>query len=473
MNWEMVIGLEIHVQLKTKSKLFSNSPTTYGAMPNTQASFIDIALPGVLPVLNKKVIDLAVRFGLAVDATISKNSFFARKNYFYPDLPKGYQISQSDNPIIQNGHIDIKTSKGLKTIRIERAHLEEDAGKSVHDFIDDRTGIDFNRVGTPLLEIVTKPDFRSSEEVITFLKYLHQLVRYLDISDGNMQEGSFRCDVNLSMKPKDSNVLGRRAELKNINSFRFIENAIDYEKKRQLKVLESGAKVLQETRLYDSLQNKTRSMRSKEEAYDYRYFPDPDLLPILLADEQIAEIAADMPVDLKDKKEVYLADLDEQEVEFLCTDIQVMTYFDRLSGIVGRRIAFNWISGELMALLNRHNIDFHPTIVPIEALSELIKHTLDDTISNQSARVILDAYYNTPQSMTEIIEKLGLRQSNDTDEIEILADRIIAENPAQVAQYQAGKTKLLGFFVGQIMKNSTEKLNPKQINEIVLKKLNA
>ncbi|WP_440616603.1 Asp-tRNA(Asn)/Glu-tRNA(Gln) amidotransferase subunit GatB [Cysteiniphilum sp. 6C5] len=472
MSYEMVIGLEVHVQLQTQTKIFSNSATLYGQEPNTQVSFLDIALPGTLPVVNKKAIDMAVMFGLAVDATISKNSFFARKNYFYPDLPKGYQISQSNNPIVQNGQLEITTSKGVKTIRIERAHLEEDAGKSVHDFIGDQTGLDYNRAGTPLLEIVTHPDFRSAEEVICYLKSLHQLVQHLRICDGNMQEGSFRCDVNLSIrKPGDD--LGTRAELKNINSFRFIESAIHYEYQRQVNVLDKGGIITQETRLYDPDNNETRSMRSKENAFDYRYFPDPDLLPIILSNEEIENIHSQMPLLPKVRRETYTKTLNADEVNFLMDNPTITDYYDALAKSIPARAAYNWVAVELQAVFNRAQSTFDAKRVPVEILLEIIASVDKDEISLKSAKAVLQHYYEQPQAIQSIVDQLGVRQSNDLGFVESLVDEIISNNPQQVQDYRAGNKKLLSFFVGQIMKISKGKANPKQVNEILNKKLGA
>ncbi|GGF89636.1 MULTISPECIES: Asp-tRNA(Asn)/Glu-tRNA(Gln) amidotransferase subunit GatB [Cysteiniphilum] len=471
MSYEMVIGLEVHVQLKTQAKIFSPAATLYGQEPNTQVSFLDVALPGTLPVVNKQAIDMAVMFGLAVDATISKNSFFSRKNYFYPDLPKGYQISQSNNPIVQNGQLEITTNKGIKTIRIERAHLEEDAGKSVHDFIGDQTGLDYNRAGTPLLEIVTHPDFRSAEEVICYLKDLHQLVQHLGICDGNMQEGSFRCDVNLSIR-KTGEDLGTRAELKNINSFRFIESAIHYEYQRQVNVLDKGGIITQETRLYDPDNNETRSMRSKENAFDYRYFPDPDLLPIILSNEEIESIHSQMPLLPKVRRETYAKALNVDEVNFLMDNPTVADYYDALAKNISAKTAYNWVAVELQAVFNRVQSTFDARRVPVHVLLELIACVDKDEVSLKSAKTVLQNYYDQPQAIQSIIDQLGVRQSNDLGFVESLVDEILAQNPQQVQDYRAGNKKLLSFFVGQIMKNSKGKANPKQVNEILNKKLN-
>ena len=446
MNWEMVIGLEVHIQLNTKAKLFSTSSTGYGQHQNTQAAFLDLGLPGTLPVVNKDVIRKAIIFGLSVDANISKDSFFARKNYFYPDLPKGYQISQSNNPIVQEGKLHIQTSQGDKTIRIERAHIEEDAGKSVHGYVADETGLDYNRAGTPLLEIVTYPDFRSSEEVIVYLKKLHQLVKHLNICDGNMQEGSFRCDVNLSIKPQGQSEFGTRAELKNINSFKFIDKAIEYEFARQVSVLESGGKVVQETRLYDADANETRSMRAKEDAFDYRYFPDPDLLPLKITDEYIAEIKSQLPLAPEQRKDLYSQHLGNQEVEFLLANLEIANYYDQIAPTVGYKLAYNWVTIDLISVLNKAEKEFANDIVPAEILIDIITSVQKDTISQANGKKVIAGYLESQDSVDVLIEKLGLKQVSDEGAIRDLVQEIIAANPQQKADFKAGKTKLMGFF---------------------------
>ncbi|API87817.1 aspartyl/glutamyl-tRNA amidotransferase subunit B [Francisella uliginis] len=468
----MVIGLEVHIQLSTKSKLFSTSATKYGQHQNTQAAFLDLGLPGTLPVVNKEVIRKATMFGLAIDAKISKNSFFARKNYFYPDLPKGYQISQSTNPIVQEGTLDIETSKGQKTIRIERAHLEEDAGKSVHGYIAGETGLDYNRAGTPLLEIVTHPDFRSAEEVVVYLKKLHQLVKHLGICDGNMQEGSFRCDVNLSIRPEGQAEFGTRAELKNINSFRFIDKAIEYEFERQVAVLESGGEVIQETRLYDADANETRSMRAKEDAFDYRYFPDPDLLPLIITDEYIENIRKQMPLKPEEREAVYREQLADQEVEFLLSNLEIADYYDRVALVIGHKPAYNWVTVDLISTLNRAEKEFTADIVPAEVLLDIISNVQKDVISQANGKKVIADYIESADSVEAIIERLGLKQVSDESAIRELVQNIIVANPQQAADFKAGKTKLMGFFVGQAMKASKGKANPKQVNQIVQEELN-
>ncbi|MFC4892365.1 Asp-tRNA(Asn)/Glu-tRNA(Gln) amidotransferase subunit GatB [Pseudofrancisella aestuarii] len=471
MKWEMVIGLEVHIQLNTNSKLFSSAANKYGQHQNTQAAFLDLGLPGTLPVVNKEAIRKAVIFGLAVDATISKDSFFARKNYFYPDLPKGYQISQSNNPIVQEGKLEIETSKGNKIIRIERAHLEEDAGKSVHGYVGDETGLDYNRAGTPLLEIVTYPDFRSAEEVVVYLKKLHQLVKHLNICDGNMQEGSFRCDVNLSIRPEGEKEFGTRAELKNINSFRFIESAIAYEFSRQVAVLEKGGKVVQETRLYDADANETRSMRAKENAFDYRYFPDPDLLPLIITEEYIQDIKASMPLKPEQRETIYREHLGEQEVDFLLSNLEIADYYDQVAKSVGYKIAYNWITVDLISILNRLEKEFSGDIVPANILEEIITKTQSDVISQKAAKQVIGAYIESPKNIDTLIEELGLKQVSDEGAIRELVQGIIRDNPEQAADFKAGKDKLMGFFVGQAMKASKGKANPKQVNQIVQEEL--
>ena len=472
MKWEMVIGLEVHIQLNTKSKLFSTSATQYGQAPNTQAAFLDLGLPGTLPVINKEVIRKAVTFGLAVDATISQDSFFARKNYFYPDLPKGYQISQSSNPIVQNGVLEVSTANYDKVIRIERAHLEEDAGKSIHGYVPDETGLDYNRAGTPLLEIVTHPDFRSSEEVLLYLKKLHQLVKHLDICDGNMQEGSFRCDVNLSIRPFGQEEYGTRAELKNINSFKFIDKAIDHEFDRQVVVLESGGEVLQETRLYDADANETRSMRSKEDAYDYRYFPDPDLLPIKITDDYIAKVAANMPLMPEQRQELYAQHLASQDVDFILSNLGMADYFDQVAKVVGHKTAYNWTAIDLVSVFNKAGMGFAKDIVPSDVLVEIIESVQKDVISQKAAKQVIAAYIEKPSAIADIIDSLGLKQVSDEGAIRQIVQDIIVANPAPAADFKAGKVKLMGFFVGQAMKASKGKANPKQVNQIVKEELN-
>jgi len=479
MKYETVIGLEIHVQLATQSKLFSGAATRYGAEPNAQACIIDLGMPGVLPVINETAIKMAVKFGLAVNASITSPSVFARKNYFYPDLPKGYQISQLDLPIVSNGSIDVQLDDGeIKTIRITRAHLEEDAGKSVHEGYGEHTGIDLNRAGTPLIEIVSEPDIRSAKEAAAYMKKIHSLVRYLEISDGNMQEGSFRCDANVSIREDGSPELGTRAEIKNINSFRFVEQAIDYEVERQIDLLESGQKVTQETRLYDSNKNETRPMRSKEEANDYRYFPDPDLLPVKVSDELIKSIAQSMP-ELPDAKRQRFIDelgLSIYDSDNLTASRELANYFEQvLTVATNAKLIANWVMGEFSAALNKEGLDISNSPVSAEMLGGLVKRINDNTISGKIAKQVFDAMWNGEGSADQVIEAKGLQQVTDTGAIEKLVDDVINANPKQVEQYQNSpddkKGKLIGFFVGQVMKTSQGKANPQQVNKLLKEKL--
>ena len=475
MQWETVIGLEIHVQLATKSKLFSGAPTAYGAAPNTQACAVDLGLPGVLPVINREAIRMAVRFGVAVDADIAEHAVFARKNYFYPDLPKGYQISQFELPIVSRGHLDIALEDGSsKTVGITRAHLEEDAGKSVHEGLGEATGIDLNRAGTPLVEIVSEPDLRSAAEAAAYMRKIHTLVRYLGISDGNMQEGSFRCDANVSLRPAGESKLGTRAELKNINSFRFVEQAIEYEIERQQEILESGGTVVQETRLFDAARGETRSMRTKEEANDYRYFPDPDLLPVQTTREEIEAIRATLPElpDARRERYAHELGLPEHDSAYLAGDIDLAVYFEQTLDIAGdTKLAANWIKGDLAAALNRDGRSIEDSPVSAAMLGGLLKRINDNTISGKIAKQVFEAMWKGEGDADTVIEAQGLKQVTDTGAIEKLVDEVIAANPEQVEQYRAGKDKVLGFFVGQIMKKSQGKANPQQVNEMLREKL--
>ena len=476
MEWEPVIGLEIHAQLATKSKIFSGAATAYGADPNVQACAVDLALPGVLPVINKEVIRMAITFGLAIDAGIPGRSIFARKNYFYPDLPKGYQISQYELPIVNHGRIEIRLEDGsVKTIGITRAHLEEDAGKSVHEGFMDRSGIDLNRAGTPLLEIVSEPDMRTANEAIAYMKKIHSLTRYLKICDGNMQEGSFRCDANVSIRPKGQEKLGTRAELKNLNSFRFVEQAINYEIERQISIIESGGKIMQETRLYDPVKNETRPMRSKEEANDYRYFPDPDLLPVQIDRETIEAIRRLLP-ELPDAKRArFMRDygLSDYDSSNLTASPELADYFEATvkSAAGESKLSANWIMGEFTAALNRESRDISRSPVSAEMLGGLIRRIRDNTISGKIAKQVFEAMWNGEGNADAIIEKKGLKQVTNTDAIEKMVNDVIAAHPEQVEQFRAGKDKVLGFLVGQIMKQSQGKANPQQVNELIKEKL--
>ena len=477
MEWETVIGLEVHAQLLTKSKAFSGAATKYGAEPNTQACAVDIALPGVLPVFNIEAARMAVKFGLAIGAAINHRSVFARKNYFYPDLPKGYQISQYELPIVAKGQITIDVDGVEKTIGITRAHLEEDAGKSLHEDFHGMTGIDLNRAGTPLLEIVSEPDMRSAKEAVAYLKKVHELVRYLEVCDGNMQEGSFRCDANVSVRPKGEKKFGTRAELKNINSFRFVEKAIEFEVERQIDLIEGGGKVVQETRLYDSDKDVTRSMRSKEEAMDYRYFPDPDLPPLVITEDFIRGVEKTLP-ELPDAKRArFMKDygLTAYDAGVLTASRELADYYEQLVRESGSdpKIAANWVTGELAAFLNRDNKDISASPVTVGMMTGLLKRLADNTISGKIAKEVFEAMWNGEGDADAVIAKKGLKQITDTGAIEKVIDEIIAKNPKQLEQYRAGKEALFGFFVGQVMKATGGKANPAQVNEILKKKLGA
>ena len=475
MEWETVIGLEVHVQLLTKSKLFSGSSTRFGAEPNTQACAIDIALPGVLPVMNREAARMAVKFGLAVGATINARSVFARKNYFYPDLPKGYQISQYELPIVQLGRLVIDVDGVRKEIGITRAHLEEDAGKSLHEDFKGLTGIDLNRAGTPLLEIVSEPDLRSAKEAVAYLKKLHVLVRYLEICDGNMQEGSFRCDANVSVRPKGQHAFGTRAEIKNVNSFRFVEKAIEYEVARQIELIEGGGKVVQETRLYDSARNETRSMRGKEEAHDYRYFPDPDLLPLQLEAGFIEEAARSLPELPDAKRERFGSEyvLTAYDAEVLAGSRDMADYYEAaVRAAPGQaKLTANWVIGELNGYLNRDNLEVKDAPVTSSMLAGLVKRIADNTISGKIAKEIFEAMWNGEGDADAVIDKRGLRQITDRSAIDRVIDEVLARNPKQLEQYRSGQDKLFGFFVGQVMKATQGKANPAQVNESLRKKL--
>ncbi len=475
MRWEPVIGLEVHIQLLTQSKIFSGESTRYGAEPNMQACAVDIALPGVLPVMNKEAVRMAVKFGLAVGAQINHRSVFARKNYFYPDLPKGYQISQYELPIVSRGHIDIEYDGAIKTIGITRAHLEEDAGKSLHEDFHGLTGIDLNRAGTPLLEIVSEPDMRSAQEAVSYLKKLHALVRYLQICDGNMQEGSFRCDANVSVRPRGQTELGTRSELKNINSFRFVEKAIKFEIERQIDVLEDGGTVVQETRLYDPGKDETRSMRSKEEAHDYRYFPDPDLPPLEF-DESFVEAVIQTLPELPDaKRDRFMSQygLNAYDAGVLTTAREMADYYEEVVSASGAdpKLVANWVTGELSGYLNKDNREIADSAVSSTALAGLIKRIADSTISGKIAKEVLDAMWNGEGDADAVIEKRGLKQITDVSAIEKIVDEVLAANPVQVGQHASGEQKVFGYFVGQVMKATSGKANPKQVNEILEKKL--
>ncbi len=478
MQWETVIGLEIHAQLATKSKIFSAASTAFGAEPNTQACAVDLGLPGVLPVLNAEVVRMAIKFGVAIDADISRESVFARKNYFYPDLPKGYQISQFELPIVGQGKLPITLEDGsTKVVGVTRAHLEEDAGKSLHDQFPGQTGIDLNRAGTPLLEIVSEPDMRSAKEAVAYARKIHALVQYLEICDGNMQEGSFRCDANVSVRPLGQQELGTRAELKNINSFRFLERAINYEVERQIELIEDGGTVVQETRLYDADKNETRSMRSKEEANDYRYFPDPDLLPLRISDDDIGAIRATLPELPEQKRQRYISELklSEYNAELLSGSREISQYFEAALAVADNHALAlaNWILGDLTGALNRAEqaMSFADSPIAPTQLAGLVERIADNTISGKIAKEVFEAMWNGEGDADAIIESRGLKQITDSSAIEAMIDDVIAANPAQVEQFRAGKEKVLGFFVGQIMKQSKGKANPGQVNQLLREKL--
>jgi len=479
-DWEVVIGLEIHAQLATRSKIFSGSATAYGAPPNSQASLVDLAYPGVLPVLNAEAVRMAVKFGLAIGATIAPRSIFARKNYFYPDLPKGYQISQYEHPVVSRGSLSVMLDDGMqKTVGVTRAHLEEDAGKSLHEGLANASGIDLNRAGTPLLEIVSEPDMRSAKEAVAYMKKIHTLVRYLEICDGNMQEGSFRCDANVSVRPRGQEKFGTRAEIKNLNSFRFVEKAIHYEVARQVELIESGGKVVQETRLYDSDKDETRSMRSKEEANDYRYFPDPDLLPVEIDERFIAAVRTTLP-ELPDEKAARFArdlGLSVYDAGVLCASRELGNYFEAVLAELSAphaahaKLAANWVMGELSSALNRDNVEITASRVSPAALSGLLARIVDATISGKIAKDVFEAMWSEGKAADDIIEAEGLRQITDSGAIEGVIDAVIAANPKQLADFRAGKDKLFGFFVGQVMKATGGKANPAQLNDLLKAKL--
>ena len=474
-QWETVIGLETHAQLSTVSKMFSGASTAFGAVPNSQASAVDIALPGVLPVANRGAVEYAIRFGLAVGATINRRSVFARKNYFYPDLPKGYQISQYELPIVQGGHVGIRVGETEKTVRLIRAHLEEDAGKSLHEDYGGMSGIDLNRAGTPLLEIVSEPDMNNAEEAVAYAKTLHALVRWIGICDGNMQEGSFRCDANVSVRRRGSGTLGTRCEIKNLNSFRFLERAIEHEARRQIELLSKGGAVAQETRLYDPERDETRSMRSKEDAQDYRYFPDPDLLPLEVGEVWIERVRRELPelpgaMRARFEREFGLSGY---EAGLLTATRELAGFYEALVRTLGgvHKLAASWMLGEYSAALNRAGIEVSASPVSSARVAGLLKSIESNRITRKSASEVFDAMWKSSLEADAIIQSRGLSQISDSAEIEKLVESIIAANPAQVAEFRAGKQKALNFFVGQAMKATGGKANPAQVNEILRRKL--
>ena len=475
MEWETVIGLEVHAQLATQSKIFSGASTQFGALPNTSACAIDLGFPGVLPVLNEAAVIMAVKFGLSVDAEIAPTSVFARKNYFYPDLPKGYQISQYELPIVGKGHVNITLEDGTtKRINITRAHLEEDAGKSLHEHWENLSGIDLNRAGIPLLEIVSEPDMRSPKEAVAYLKVIHTLVRYLEICDGNMQEGSFRCDANVSVRPKGQTTFGTRTELKNINSFRFVERAIQKEVERQINIIENGGTIVQETRLYDSDRNETRTMRKKEEANDYRYFPDPDLLPLVLANEWIEDIRRDLPELPQQKLQRFMTqyELNIYDATLLSSTKEMAHFYEETVSLSKQpKLAANWIASELLGALNKANLELAESPISSSDLGRLVACIADNTLSGKMAKTVFEALWEKEGIVDDIIAKRGLKQITDDTAIEALVDKILIANSDQVMAYRAGKDKLFGFFVGQAMKASGGTLNPERLNAVLKRKL--
>ncbi len=476
MEWEAVIGLEIHAQLATKSKIFSGASTAYGAEPNTQACAIDLGMPGVLPVLNEAAVEMAVKFGLAIDATVAERSVFARKNYFYPDLPKGYQISQYELPVVLEGRVTIELDDGTeKVIGVTRAHLEEDAGKSLHEDYHGMTGIDLNRAGTPLLEIVSEPDLRSAKEAVAYAKKIHTLVRYLEICDGNMQEGSFRVDANVSVRRRGEHAFGTRTEIKNLNSFRFLERAIDFEIERQIDIIESGGAVVQETRLFDPGRNETRPMRTKEEANDYRYFPDPDLLPLVIEPAFVERVRAELPELPDAKRSRFMSEygLPAYDAGVLTASRELADYYEAVVKAVGGepKLCANWVMVELLGALNKAGLELSQSPIGPADLAGLIRRIQDGTVSTRAAKEVFEGMWAGEGDADTVIEQRGLKQLSDTGALEAIVDEVIAANPKQVEQYRAGKTKLLGFFVGQVMKASQGKANPQQVNEILRRKL--
>ncbi|MEX0382328.1 Asp-tRNA(Asn)/Glu-tRNA(Gln) amidotransferase subunit GatB [Spiribacter sp. 1M153] len=475
MQFEAVIGLELHAQLATRTKIFSGAPTAYGAEANRQASAIDLGMPGMLPVLNERAVDYAIRLGLALNADVAGRSVFARKNYFYPDLPKGYQISQYELPVVGAGHLDIELDDGTrKRIGVTRAHLEEDAGKSLHEGFTRMTGIDLNRAGTPLLEIVSEPELRSAREAVAYMKKMHSLVRYLRICDGNMQEGSFRCDANVSVRPVGETRFGTRAELKNLNSFRFVERAINFEIERQIELIEDGGEVIQETRLFDPDRGETRSMRGKEQAHDYRYFPDPDLLPLEITPAHIDRVRDELP-ELPDAKSGRFQrdyGLSAYDAGVLTGSRELADYFEAVAAAAGdAKLSANWVMGELSGALNKAGLEITQSPIDATMLAGLLLRIRDETISGKIAKEVFEALWNGEGDADTVINDRGLRQVTDNAAIEAMVEEVIAANPGQLEQYRAGKTKLMGFFVGQVMKASGGKANPQQVNEILKSRL--
>ena len=475
MNWETVIGLEIHVQLNTRSKIFSGSSTAFGATPNSQANVVDCAMPGALPVLNREVVKKAIKLGLALGATINQKNVFDRKNYFYPDLPKGYQISQLDLPIVEHGQLEIVVGDEVKLINVTRAHMEEDAGKSIHDEFEEYTGIDLNRAGTPLLEVVSEPEMRSAADAVAYAKAMHTLVTWLDICDGNMAEGSFRIDANVSVRPKGQQEFGTRCEIKNLNSFRFLEQAINYEVQRQIELIEDGGKVVQQTRLFDPNKGETRAMRSKEDAHDYRYFPDPDLLPVFITEDMLNSTKASMPELPKEMAARFIKqyEVSDYDARLLTTSRLQADWFEQAANFCGQgKLLANWILGELSAALNKNSLDIAQSPINAERLAGLISRIADNTLSNKLAKQVFEAMWNTDLSADEIIERDGLKQMTDTGAIEKIIDEVLANNQKSVEEFKAGKEKAFNALVGQVMKASRGKANPQQVQTLLRNKLN-
>lgn len=475
MNWETVIGLEIHVQLNTRSKIFSGSSTAFGAAPNSQANVVDCAMPGALPVLNREVVKKAIKLGLALGATINQKNVFDRKNYFYPDLPKGYQISQLDLPIVEHGQLEIVVGDEVKLINVTRAHMEEDAGKSIHDEFEEYTGIDLNRAGTPLLEVVSEPEMRSAADAVAYAKAMHTLVTWLDICDGNMAEGSFRIDANVSVRPKGQQEFGTRCEIKNLNSFRFLEQAINYEVQRQIELIEDGGKVVQQTRLFDPNKGETRAMRSKEDAHDYRYFPDPDLLPVFITEDMLNSTKASMPELPKEMAARFIKQYEVSDYDacLLTTSRLQADWFEQAANFCGQgKLLANWILGELSAALNKNSLDIAQSPINAERLAGLISRIADNTLSNKLAKQVFEAMWNTDLSADEIIERDGLKQMTDTGAIEKIIDEVLANNQKSVEEFKAGKEKAFNALVGQVMKASRGKANPQQVQTLLRNKLN-
>lgn len=474
MNWETVIGLEIHVQLNTRSKIFSGSSTAFGASPNSQANIVDCALPGALPVLNREVVNKAIKLGLALDATINRKNVFDRKNYFYPDLPKGYQISQLDLPIVEHGQLEIVVGDEIKTINVTRAHMEEDAGKSIHDEFAEYTGIDLNRAGTPLLEVVSEPEMRSAAEAVAYAKAMHTLVTWLDICDGNMAEGSFRIDANVSVRPKGQQEFGTRCEIKNLNSFRFLEQAINYEIERQIELIEDGGKVIQQTRLFDPNKGETRAMRSKEDAHDYRYFPDPDLLPVLITDDMLNAAKANMPELPQEMAARFIEqyEVSTYDARLLTANRTQADWFEQAASISGHgKLVANWMLGEMSAALNKNALDISESPINAERLAGLIRRIADNTLSNKLAKQVFEAMWSSDLSADDIIERDGLKQMTDSGAIEKIIDEVLTNNQKSVEEFKSGKEKAFNALVGQVMKASRGKANPQQVQSLLRDKL--